>query len=224
MKERPILFSAPMVRALLDGTKTQTRRVVARVPAEVDGYDRIEWCHWTGKWCRYDSRGACKCSGGVWCPYGHPGDRLWVKEAIRHVCGGESVYVADDTWTKADAWPWKRDTLPGMFCPRGLSRIKRAVVEVRVQRVQEISREDAIAEGARSMLASGARWPQSASTWSMEYPHPVEIDPVRGDEHCLGTPQMAFANKWIQLNGKKPGCHWHDNPWVWAVTMAEVAP
>lgn len=223
MSDRPILFSAAMVRALLAGTKTQTRRIIKGARGAF--WDHAGWapqfCHDSVLWRTHDGEHEHRMPIRV--PYA-AGDTLWVKEAIRHGGGGCSEYIADGTPTVADAWPWKPKALPGMFCPRGLSRITLAVTDVRVQRLQEISKEDAHAEGARGMLASGAMWPQSAAKWSMEYPHPVEIDPEHGDQHCLGSPQMAFANKWIAINSKRPGCSWDDNPWAWAVTFQVVQP
>lgn len=118
-KDHPMLFSAPMVRALLAGTKSQTRRIV-KSPAADGSVDR--W------------------------PYVE-GERLWVKESIARGPGELSAFVADGARTKATAWPWKRDRLPGMFCPKGLSRITLELTDVRVERLQAITEADAAAEG-----------------------------------------------------------------------------
>jgi hypothetical protein len=155
-------------------------------------------------------------------PYGMPGDRLWVKEAIRHVGGGCSEYIADRTPTVADAWPWKRDQLPGMFCPRGLSRITIEVTDVRVQRLQDISEEDARAEGAISAITElDGRAHDNAEEqwcrWSKRIDKTARVATARG----------AFASLWFAINGKRGGCSWDDNPWVWPVTFAkqdEAAP
>lgn len=139
MKERPILFSDAMVRAILSGAKTQTRRVVKPQPdltPEWDSERQIAEFYM-----------ADECVGTLACPYGRPGDRLWVREAIRHQGGGLSTYSADGSITVADAWPWKRNFLPPMHCPRGLSRIDLEIVSVRVERLQGISRGDAMDEG-----------------------------------------------------------------------------
>lgn len=143
-KERPILFSGAMVRAILDGRKTQTRRVMS----ERHRYHFIE------------------ASGDLaLCPYGQPSDRLWVREAIRLVPDQEpddgtgrvlSVYNADGALTMADAWPWKRSYLPPMHCPRGLSRIDLEITRVRVERLNDCSEADAVAEGCGANEAEDA--------------------------------------------------------------------
>lgn len=139
MKERPILFSAPMVLALLAGTKTQTRRV--------------------GKPVRHPDLGNLYDIGALVlehepqhvidraCPYGQPGDRLWVREAW-HTVDGENAfyradYAADHAGDRAHGIKWK----PSIHMPRSCSRILLEIVSVRVERLQEISGSDAIAEG-----------------------------------------------------------------------------
>jgi hypothetical protein len=123
MKERPILFSAPMVRAILDGRKTQTRRVIK------EKLMRGEGAHVNN------------------CQYGKPGDRLWVRETFcYHDYLARYLYKADGvTGVK-----WK----PSIFMPRIASRIMLEITGIRVERLQDISEEDAIAEG----------WPKS-SDW-----------------------------------------------------------
>lgn len=157
MRERPILFSAPMVRALLDGTKTQTRRVCK--PAEAAGLSFVvEVPDPLERGQVYNGSHFGDEEGGVQfaSPYGGVGDRLWVREAIRLVPDQEpdygtgrvlSAYGADGSLTVADAWPWKRSYLPPMHCPRGLSRIDLEITGVRVERLQDISEADAQAEG-----------------------------------------------------------------------------
>lgn len=117
MRERPILFSAPMVRAILGGRKTQTRRVMKPQHFQLDGggrpftqlWDDEEQINW-----RRDMR----------CPYGVPGDRLWVRETIERgpmdLRGFDSaVYAADGAPTRLDSWGWKRnsfDAQGGVSC------------------------------------------------------------------------------------------------------------
>jgi len=143
VKERPILFSAPMVRALLVGTKTQTRRIVKPQPTSSSLTKRE---HPTGVtyWTSSDF-------SEVWeCPYGRPGDRLWVKETFQNglpLPDGSNIphYRADRDQAQLDAYSgtWR----PSIFMPRWASRITLEIVRVRVERLQEISAEDAIAEG-----------------------------------------------------------------------------
>lgn len=131
MKERPILFSGPMVRAILDGRKTQTRRVVKPRQGMLDD--------WTG----------------LPCPYGKPGDRLWVRETCYfEQPHGEVIYRADPGSEKAldpefTGLRWR----PSIHMPRWASRITLEIVNVRVERLQDIRVDDARAEGVT------AKWP-----------------------------------------------------------------
>lgn len=164
MAEKPILFSAPMVRALLDGTKTQTRRVV-KLP---EGTSHVH----------VDPGGtvfgpgpyiiATLASGEghprIRCPYGKPGDRLWVREAFapRYFDDGKPGYRADWDGRAADLVrepKWK----PSIHMPRELSRITLEITDVRVEGLQDISDEDARAEGCQphpltSVLAFAELW------------------------------------------------------------------
>ena len=131
MKERPILFSAPMVRALLAGTKTQTRRIAKGLA--------LEWLS-EGFEPTFVADDANRL-----CPYGKPGDRLWVREAWAktHCLGHEMfVYRAEDNRTDYGG-PWK----PSIHMPRLASRILLEIVSVRIERLQDISEADAEAEG-----------------------------------------------------------------------------
>lgn len=189
MKERPILFSAPMVRALLDGSKTQTRRVVK--PSK----------------CRYFGvpLAACELAGEVNSGeyansiYGQPGDRLWVRETWLQTNpftkGGLHTYGyrASDAVEFPDA-VWK----PSIHMPRAASRITLEITAVRVERLQDISEEDAIAEGVK-WFSSGA----------VECPGMPE------------TPIDAYRSLWEKING--PGS-WEKNPWVWCISFKRTEP
>lgn len=146
-KSRPILFSGAMVRALLDGTKTQTRRA-AKTPAS---YKKIGW--------------TCPPDGPVsppihWCPYGKIGDTLWVREtwAYRILAmsaerdeDGPYVYAADDPpLDQRLCARWR----PSIHMPRVACRIKLEITDVRVERLQDISEADAKAEGWPGTLTS----------------------------------------------------------------------
>lgn len=206
MKERPILFKGEMVRAILEGRKTQTRRVVKHVPGL--GFPR-NWCR------RYanDSRKAKEMLGDFrsFCPYGQPGDRLWVREKMclaensHSVPAGNpmlgrdydsSVYAADGADTNMDAWPWKNDVLPSIHMPKGASRITLEITNVRVERLQDISEEDAKAEGVlgeKEAAAAGLTW--------------------------YDKPRRAFRFLWQSINGASS---WDANPWVWVVEFKRV--
>lgn len=219
-KERPILFSAPMVRAILEGRKTQTRRVVKPQPPV--GHQFIGFTvHSTH---REDEEKAVWGDGTpphivdahrVRCPYGVPGDRLWVRENgwERPERTPKMMREGADTWDRyyfdADgisaqeeddfrAWGFKRR--PSIHMPRWASRILLEVTGVRVERLQEISQADAISEGA----------PPS---------HP-SIDTVSQDFGYADFSRSWFGQLYEQRNG--PGS-WTANPWVWVVEFRRIA-
>lgn len=198
MKERPILFSAPMVRAILAGTKTQTRRVVKPQPRRVDGGvpfgDGPAWAH------------AEPGSAMIRCPYGQRGDRLWVRETwapeqydadattIAQIEASVRMpaYAAD--FSGQPAYKWR----PSIHMPRWASRITLEVTGVRVERLQDISEADAIAEG---IVRAPYGW------WS-------------GREGSSSPTAIgAYALLWEQING--PGS-WDANPWVWVVEFRRL--
>lgn len=202
MTERPILFSGPMVRAILNGTKTVTRRVVK--PQR----------HPFGRMLTADEV-AGEAIGGtcaVLCPYGQPGDQLWVREAWaadaqvngvapRELSEGEPIlYPADGAIRQTGCAMIKPGkTRPSIHMPRTASRILLEITAVRVERLQEISEEQAIAEGVhrdlRMWFATDEGGP--AFTW----------------------PQHAFEHLWRKINGAE--C-WDANPWVWVVEFKRV--
>ena len=208
MKSRPILFSGPMVRAILEGRKSQTRRPLK--PQPICGDDP--------NWIRPP------------CPYGEPGDRLWVRESTKEHCAGIASfarYAADNAMVRENGnclatWWYSRPTCPSIHMPRWASRITLEITDIRVERLQKISREDAIAEGAREVPDLPGKHPYGQDPrWSMEEPTDVS--------QCLGTPRAAFANYWCKVNGKKfPGGvldsrPWDENPWVWVVEFRRVS-
>lgn len=217
MKERPILFSAPMVCALLAGTKTQTRRVCKQQPYS-NGY------HWDGHdiLCHNDylppsamlmdlggrNLGSTSNLEG-WeseCPYGQPGDRLWVRETFSDVYGAggdedrrkrEAMYRADgETDPYVIGYRWT----PSIHMPRWASRILLEIVSVRVEQLHECSEVDARAEGVT-----------------------ISDDHKRG--YCAGEslpPTIrAYRDLWESINGAGS---WAANPWVWVIEFKRAAP
>lgn len=208
MTTRPILFSGPMVRALQAGTKTQTRRLV-KFDREIIGLGDVE------QWARGLAGNACygrpiteadikekatQLAGrihpviledgsmvGLRCPYGQPGDRLWVRETwapnlvipIENRPAGDYLYAATNAGRYAVP-RWK----PSIHMPRAASRITLEITGVRVERLQDISIGDAIAEGI----------------------------PRGGPENPDGIEKREYRALWEQING--PGS-WDANPWVW---------
>jgi hypothetical protein len=209
MKERPILFSAPMVRGILAATKTLTRRVVTpRPPKILPAYGpKVYWPardrHMTSdpggaaylqfeRPGDYDGMRVMRGGFGFRCPYGQPGDRLWVRETHMDL-GACALYRADPGAEAERALVAPRQRwAPSTHMPRAASRITLEVTGVRVERLQDISEADAVAEGA-PWAACGA--PQE------------------------GSHKAGFAQLWESING--PGS-WAANPWVWVVAFKRV--
>lgn len=211
MKERPIIFSAQMVMAILDGRKTQTRRVV-KLPK---GYS----CQGEG----YVNHGGTKYV--IDCPYGQPGDHLWVRERITYVRddpvnNGQIhayCYTADIPADKSSANPYTapyffaddgvpslpQRNIPSIHMPRWASRIDLEITGIRVERLQDISKEDAIAEGV---------------SYSSRYKgyHTEECRHFHASDS-----RESYAHLWESING--PGS-WDSNPWVWVVEFKRIRP
>ena len=189
MKEHPILFSGAMVRAILEGRKTQTRRVIKMhhrkdCPFSYDENDDTgyEWVDAGPDFSGHDYRQPCRC---INFPYGDIGDRLWVRETFNGgVDGIPVVYRA--TNPELNGAPWK----PSIHMPRTLSRINLEVTAVRVEQIQDITREDVYAEG----LQRGEGW---------------------GPLGRLGSVD-GFSDLWDSINAKR-GYSWVSNPWVWVI-------
>lgn len=211
-KERPILFSAPMVRAILAGRKTMTRRIVKPQPA---GKQRVVegLAHVTVGMNPADDGAVWYVGDGVSrgtevrCPYGSFGDRLWVRETFRPIMSGmnegEWDYRADDPSASGIGFiPWK----PSIFMPRQASRITLQVEAVRVERLQDITDEDAIAEGMHKFHGVGF----------------YGYDPNGTPGTCVGdSAGEAFRLLWDKINGNGS---WDVNPWVWVVSFSVVKP
>lgn len=230
MKERPILFSAPMVRALLAGTKSQTRRVCKSQPYangfKFDGHDIL--CHNDylppSAMLMDVKRGPHRYSTSdvegweVECPYGLPGDRLWVREAhapradclvswqrsmtesFNRTQPGDICYRADES-----ARDWVEKWRPSIHMPRWASRITLEVTEVRVERLQDISEADAVAEGIEQLAS-----PHADVALYRDYApgHDSTVSPVH-----------SYETLWDSINGSGA---WAANPYVWAVSFRRI--
>ena len=201
MKERPIVFSAEMVRAILEGRKTMTRRVVKSefLPSSV-----TEWKFDPARgWVGIGDVGMCNGARGeihlMECPYGVPGDRLWVKETFRSHPEDEAmgehrpVEYAATPCVGCDGFDGIRWT-PALFMPRWASRITLEIVSVRVERVQDISDADCEAEGVRCNRTIGG-WDCDGFAFAKD----------------------AFKNLWDTIYAKNTEYKWDANPWVWVI-------
>lgn len=188
VRERPILFSAPMVRAILAGTKTQTRRDAKFIFHSNGDRPLLQTC-----------------------PYGHRGDRLWVREAFDPIYGQSSPDRIIEVDYRADWEPngkhWRmkdemglRRWKPSIHMPRDLSRILLEIVSVRVERLQDITDRDAFAEGVEK------------SSYGCHKHAP-------GGSGCM-TGRDGYRALWDSING--PGS-WAANPFVWVIEFKRVA-
>lgn len=223
MKERPILFSAPMVRALLDGRKTQTRRVVKPQPVK-NGYHeekhffrRIERFP-ADTWLLPSTKKDRFFLAPDWhtrCPYGAPGDRLWVKETHAvNVPGCERglSYRADHHDPKGDGPANPMRWIPSIHMRRVYSRLTLEVTEVRVERVQDICENDAVAEGVEEIVDPERFW-----RWKNYMPE-RESSAVLCS---LPSARESFWSLWESINGT---ASLSANPWVWVVSFRRVEP
>lgn len=211
-KERPILFSAPMVRAILDGRKTQTRRVVKARHATHPDYPTFDVRGGTVYALEYDSDGL-KAEWPMPCPYGQPGERLWVRETWAPVSTFDpspdtgafyrADYLDDPHGPDGEKSPegryrtWK----PSIHMPRWASRIDLEITGVRFERLQDINEADAFHEGA-----------ERPECGPFEL-HGVPVHPM------TGSYQEGFKKLWQSINGPDS---WAANPWVWVIEFQRI--
>lgn len=228
MKERPILMSGAMVRAILEGRKTQTRRIITSRKQEHFGIIQdvlssaldIE-ANKIGGWRISGDSPTCydgevqmnDWSTEIECPYGVSGDRLWVKETFAYSVGesvpdGGKVEMrayrsdfGDDATCPVGKWK------PSIFMHRALSRVTLEITDVRVERLQDISEADAFAEGID----------EEGEAYSKAEHFQLGGSNIRG-----GTPAVfAYADLWESINGEGS---WAANPYVWVLTFRRIQP
>ena len=207
MSEHPMLFKGDLVRAILDGRKTVTRRFV-----------KPSWWRCLDP----EDEGDRKQAASM-CPYGQAGDRIWVRESFRldaeynYVCPTAACehsqgeygykpavkYIADgEACGGAILWGGGR---PSIHMPRWASRIDLEIVSVRAERVQDIDEADAEREGV-----------EASEYWDPD--GCIDVPPV----HVMLSPRETFAALWDSINGKRHGASWADNPWVWVIEFRRV--
>lgn len=241
MKERPILFSSPMVKALLAGTKTQTRRLATHRHGIgfLGGKDQEDDASaWGYAFDGPEHHGYAVLARGfrdrhdhgfvsIPCPYGEPGDRLWVRENFTsgygRGCWG-TIFQADGAFVQGKRQHPKgihynaADRPPGMkwrpsiHLPRWASRITLEVTSVRVERLQSISEEDALAEG----ISAVPFYPDDGFPLSTGY----MLGENDGSSPLHTTAVKAFAAAWDGINGERAS--WASNPWLWCVSFRRL--
>lgn len=213
MNEKPITFNTEMVQAILEGNKTQTRRAIKcqmKKPASghyLDAYNKSEEWFWWSE----DHRQNLEQK--ITCPFGKVGDRLWVRETFKVVPrtayaqseGVQQVIKPNDNhdaaifkagWDRSKPGRWK----PARHMPRWASRITLEITDIRVERLQDISEEDAVAEGFKY------------EGWV-----PTYNDPDSGGDGNEALPSEKFADMWESIYQ-----NWDSNPWVWVIDFKVV--
>lgn len=196
--ERPILFSGEMVKAILAGRKTQTRRVIKPQPDDGPWPNAASHIEWHDLLTDTDYYVACG-----HCPYGKIGDHLWVRESwLRIGASTEVWYKADGVFLEGRT-TWR----PSIHMPRWASRIKLEITGIRVERVQAISENDARAEGITS----------HTDNLGSKRSNPTRIYPAFPEKDGgFLTARAAFECLWDSINAKR-GYGWDRDPWVWVI-------
>lgn len=205
VKERPILFQGDMVNAILEGRKTMTRQIVKRQPKGETSHARY-WCEETGEWEWMYNAITAHPGSGFFCPYGKPGDRLWVRESWRTETDFDDIYSPSQLSTstkllfEADAdWSTNKTVgrlRPSIHMPRWASRILLEITDVRIERIRDITLGDIASEG----VDCGN--------------HPGEHDHL-----CSKKATTAWITLWDSINGDGS---WNANPYVWVVEFKRL--
>ena len=249
MKERPILFKGDMVRAILDGRKTQTRRVIDcalntwHIKKLLGDWGLSEEGECIDGVFDYDYQTEVDdCSSdSVKCPYGKPGDRLWVRENLTwesYASKGFSdvSYEADNTNVEAEIpekWcppinhtqthfeegtniSWSTGFVPSIFMPRWASRILLEITDIRVERVRDISEKDCFAEGIKTSIFCPACEGKEDGCCCCDHTGRVRIG-----SGSFVSAEHEFHTLWDSIN-KKRGYGWDVNPWCWVVEFKRL--
>lgn len=197
--ERPILFSTPMIRAILEGRKSQTRRIVKKQPHTVG-----EWIMQGINWLFPNVNPYVN----IKCPYGKVGDVLWVRETfspIEFEDGTHYRYKATFKENNCLKPKWK----PSIFMPKEACRIKLEITDIRVERLQNITGEEALAEGISKVDGK-----------VIGYPFGILFNYSNGLNN-YSSPKEAYSALWEKINGKGS---WESNPWVWVIEFKRIQP
>ena len=218
VKERPILFSAPMVRAILEDRKTVTRRAMKVQPVLKGNFWEVYGAGWGKNMTSVPAVPGHSLSSN--CPYGQPGDRLWVRETFIDL-RGTGVEHRPDPDGPIQRYAYAADCRPGSYSdetrkdfglkykpsihmPRAACRILLEITDVRVERLQDITEEQAKAEGVRLYTDHA----ELGDWWHVD-----------GIETYSADPRKSFELLWSSVGGD-----WQANPWVWVVEFKRVTP
>lgn len=223
MKEKPIIFSGEMVRAILEGRKTQTRRVMWPKSLQYIYRNLMEKIHVRKTPSHYlfdlhHDDGTVSTIYGIRPKY-IVGDQLWVRETFSPHTGWDASteYKADWHRLYANTNFMEPKWRPSIFMPRWASRIMLEITDVRVERVQDISEADARAEGVPP------NWCGSLEGWDADehgfLEQEKDLPPI--DDYYFADAKTAFKSLWNSINAKR-GFGWDANPWVWVIEFKVV--
>lgn len=222
MKERPIIFSAPMVHAILAGTKSQTRRMIKPQPDLSILKPNIDLEYRTRLDGEFRTNHVLCCSNGLpvyqyLCPHGQVGDRLWVRETYFSEVAGDKNFPVWYRATEEKTFPYKSAWKPSIYMPRWASRILLEITDVRVERLQDISEDDAKSEGLRYTSKD------SGKTWKYGI---ADADGQPGTDNTGWawnqwnvSPTKAYSTLWNKIHGPDS---WDKNPWVWVIEFKRM--
>lgn len=197
--ERPILFSTPMVQAILGGRKTQTRRMVKKIPSDeivsVEKQTNVFW--------EFNNNTEPLKMWTIKCPYGEIGDILWVREAWRPTTNSMPIGWPYDyrATAKEDGVPEEGPWKPSIFMPKEACRISLEIISIRVERLQDISEMDSRAEGVESV--------NSPEGYYKNY--------YKGKGYS--TARDSYISLWNKINGNGS---WDKNLWVWVIEFKKL--
>lgn len=213
MRFIPILFSTPMVKAILDNRKTQTRRVLKsrhesgmfRIcrrlsDGQITEINSLNWDH-------------IDCGKDIVCPYGQPGDILWVRERLRQHGELGLEYIAGLEWLSEDIIPhtypsyrnYAHCNIPSIHMPKWACRLFLQVKSIRVERLQDISEEDAKAEGVDKV--------------GLLYNNYSPLYKQFNIGNLFQSATQSFESLWVSINDHES---WGSNPWVWVVEFERI--
>jgi hypothetical protein len=230
VKETGMIFTGESIRAILNGKKTQTRRVIKPQPLESWMTNGTSASGNPVDWSRYYKTVRGQTRKNLWimhptenkeitCPHGGPGDRLWIREAFAHLADlktkdpgtaalmSRAFFRADHptglSHDDATDLKWRSP----LFLPRELCRITLQITNIRVERIRDINEADAIAEGVRQLRDGSGTYAGREGPGNLVTPWP--------------TAKEAFADLWDSINAKR-GFSRDSNPWVWVISFRKI--